>query len=209
MVNYPLSHLTQDDSQTVSGPIQDDEALFLFSIVRGMRLQRILEIGGLSGYSAKNFIAATTDTRAKVYTVDINEVPQQHPTKHICIIKPAETLVASDFNNEPLDLVFFDCHDYNVQMNMFHRLYSFGIIDSKTVLALHDTNTHPFKSVEWGYQDKEGGYIHQPVERHMVNSFKEMGYDIFNLHTKLSAHNSTFPYRHGVSIATKFTTLSL
>jgi hypothetical protein len=32
MVSYPLSHLTQDDSQVVYGPIQDDEALVLFAL---------------------------------------------------------------------------------------------------------------------------------------------------------------------------------
>lgn len=58
MVKYDLSHLTQDDNQHVWGPIQDDEALFLYSIIRASRLKRIFEIGGLSGYSAQNFLNA-------------------------------------------------------------------------------------------------------------------------------------------------------
>ena len=33
MVNYDLTHLTQPENQNVSGPIQDDEALFLYSII--------------------------------------------------------------------------------------------------------------------------------------------------------------------------------
>ena len=33
MVNYDLAHLTQPENQNVSGPIQDDEALFLYSII--------------------------------------------------------------------------------------------------------------------------------------------------------------------------------
>lgn len=49
MVAYSLSHLTQADDQRVGGPIQDDEALVLFALIRAMRLKRILEVGGLGG----------------------------------------------------------------------------------------------------------------------------------------------------------------
>jgi O-methyltransferase len=58
MVAYNLRHLTQNSDQAVSGPIQDDEALFLYSLIRVMQMKRILEIGGLGGYSATNFVAA-------------------------------------------------------------------------------------------------------------------------------------------------------
>jgi len=58
MVHYDLSHLTQEEHQNVCGPFHDDEALFIYSIIRGCRLKRILEIGGLSGYSAKNFFTS-------------------------------------------------------------------------------------------------------------------------------------------------------
>jgi predicted O-methyltransferase YrrM len=40
------------------GLIQDDEALFLFGLIRVVRIKRILEIGGLNGYSALNFLKA-------------------------------------------------------------------------------------------------------------------------------------------------------
>jgi hypothetical protein len=36
MVAYDLSHLTQAEDQRVIGPIQDDEALFVYALVRGM-----------------------------------------------------------------------------------------------------------------------------------------------------------------------------
>ena len=73
MVNYDLKHLTQNDDQRVLGPIQDDEALFLYSVIRGSRMRRVLEIGGLSGYSATNFLAAmcASGPGAMLYTVDI------------------------------------------------------------------------------------------------------------------------------------------
>lgn len=46
-------------------PLQDDEALFLYSIVRGLRLSSVLEIGGLRGYSALNFLQAMQPTQGK------------------------------------------------------------------------------------------------------------------------------------------------
>jgi predicted O-methyltransferase YrrM len=58
MATFDLSHLVQPRSQAVGGPIQDDEALLLYAIVRVMRLRTILEIGGLDGYSARNFLKA-------------------------------------------------------------------------------------------------------------------------------------------------------
>ena len=44
MVYYDLTHLNQPSNQFVLGPIQDDEALFLYSIIRGSRLKYILEL---------------------------------------------------------------------------------------------------------------------------------------------------------------------
>ena len=69
MVKYDLSHLSQPENQNVSGPIQDDEALFLYSIIRGCRLERILEIGGLSGYSAKNFLQALSFSKDGILNI--------------------------------------------------------------------------------------------------------------------------------------------
>lgn len=47
--------------------MQDDEALLLYAVVRGMRMSRVLEIGGLSGYSTKNFLQAMTPTNGTMY----------------------------------------------------------------------------------------------------------------------------------------------
>ena len=65
--------------------IDDDEALLLYAVVRGLRMSRVLEIGGLSGYSAKNFLQAMTPTKGVVYTVR-GKLPLQQrrfcPTPH-------------------------------------------------------------------------------------------------------------------------------
>lgn len=208
MVQYSLSHLNQQSHQDVWGPIQDDEALFLYSIIRGSRLSRILEIGGLSGYSSTNFIEAmkyddVDKSTCVLYTVDINPIPQVAPNHNI-IIKNALHLTPDDMDNKPLDLVFFDCHDI-VQLDVYKNLKSNGLITDKTILALHDTNLHYAPYNRFGhYVEKDGGYVHQAVERVMVNMFKDIGYDIFKIETDKTKSNHTLPFRHGITVCQKF-----
>ena len=204
MVNYDLSHLTQDQKQDVWGPIQDDEALFLYSIVRSSRLSRILEIGGLSGYSARNFLQAMNLSKNPIlYTCDLVEVPKL-ANNHKIIVKNALHLTKEDLDNTELDMVFFDCHDY-VQIDIFLKLKELNIISENTILALHDTNLHYSPYIRQGkYIALEDGYAHQEVERNMVNAFKMFGYDAFSIKTTKNKHNDEFPFRHGVTICQKF-----
>ena len=204
MVKYNLDHLTQEDNQYVWGPIQDDEALFLYSLIRGSCLTRILEIGGLSGYSAKNFLQGLSYTKDGIlYTCDLNPVPIL-ATNHKVIIKNALHLTAHELDNKPLDLVFFDCHDM-IQMEIYNNFVNNNIINDNTILALHDTNLHYPPYQHCGvYIAEENGYAHQPVERNMVNIFKKLGYDVFSISTDYTKHNSTFPVRHGITVCKKF-----
>ena len=217
MVAYDLSHLTQPEDQKVIGPIQDDEALFLYSLIKGSRMRRVLEIGGLSGYSALNFLSALDRSTGNptLYTVDFNEVPVQTPkegsARHKIVIKNAVNLTSQDLDDERLDLVFFDCHDM-VQMKVYENLVKIGLVDDKTVIALHDTNLHyePHgpKNGPLVVEDGHQGRAHQTVERIMVNIFKEKyGYDVYLLHTSPDVHHAEFPFRHGVAVCRKFRNL--
>ena len=163
-----------------------------------------MEIGGLNGYSGKNFLQALSYSNDGIlYTCDIIPVPK-HAENHKVIIKNALDLTIDELDNKPLDLIFFDCHDM-VQMDIYHKFVKNNIINDTTILALHDTNLHypPFQ-VFGNYIEEEKGYAHQPVERTMVNSFKELGYDIFSISTDSSKHSEEFPFRHGVTICKKF-----
>lgn len=207
MATYPLNHLNQNQNQAVLGPIQDDEALLLYSIVIGKRIERILEIGGLYGYSANNFLQAMHLVNGKLYTVDINPVTKL-ADNHIVLHKNVLHLTNEDVDNQPIELIFFDCHDI-FQMDAFHLLVQKGIINDNTILALHDTNLHypPYSNLGKPVQN-EPGLAHQPVERTMVNMFKDLGYDIFLLHTTPDKHHPDFPYRHGIAICQKFKKLA-
>jgi predicted O-methyltransferase YrrM len=206
VVDYNLSHLTQPERQDVVGPIQDDEGLFLFALIRVMRLERILEIGGLDGYSARNFCEAV-GPRGRVFTVDVNQVipVSDH---HVTIRKDARDLSAADLDNTPVDLVFFDCHDYGVQWAMFRSLRKHGLITDHTVLAFHDTNLHPIQLYPGAYR-ADDGWVHQDVERRMVNKFKRLGYDVLALNTSMASHGAHLPFRHGLSVVTKFRPFAL
>jgi hypothetical protein len=202
---YDLSHLTQPPDQYVCGPIQDDEALLLFALIRVMRIRRVLEIGGLSGYSAANFVRAV-GSLGVVYTIDINPVRQVAPN-HVPIVMDATKATPSVFGNEPLDLIFFDCHVFDAQMTLLSRLAGGGMVADRTVLALHDTNLHPNnENAPWSYQ-VEGGWVHQPVERRMVNELRTLGYDAIALDTEPRAHGPDLPVRHGLTIMKRFRTL--
>ena len=209
---YDFSHLTQPSHQRVGGPIQDDEALLLYAVVRCMRVRRVLEIGGLGGYSARNFLQAVKwDVNTAVYTVDINPVPSQ-ASNHFTIQKDVALLQPEDVHALPLDLVFFDAHVLDQQMNMFVKFVNLGLITDDTIIALHDTNLHPKKTAKWSYpiadNNGDAGFVHQDVERKMVNLLrKQFGYDAFCLHTRMTRHDEILSTRHGVTLMKKFVEL--
>jgi hypothetical protein len=200
VVDYNLSHLTQPDDQVVGGPIQDDEGLFLFALIRCMRLRRVLEIGGLGGYSARNFLAAVGPLGV-VYTVDLNPVPRL-ADNHITIQRDCRTIDAKELGSAPIDFVFFDCHAYDAQMTMLKNLQKSGVVHDRTILGLHDTNTHPYKGCWWAFETADG-WVHQVAERKMVNELRNGGYEALMLHTDAGRHDSSLPFRHGVTILSR------
>lgn len=213
MVTYNLQHLKQADAQSIPGAIQDDEALLLFALIRVTRIKRIVEFGSTFGDSAKNFCEAIGN-KGMVYSVDwgVEAVCPKLADNHKVIIKNVADITPEDLDNEPIDLLFFDCHAYEASLCAFQNLKRAGIITDKTILVLHDTNLWATKDApnqsgtpwtEISYE-VEGGWLFCPPESQMVNDFKEMGYDILNLGTDREVHNKDFPYRCGLSIALKF-----
>lgn len=212
MTTYNLAHLTQDENQNNPGPIQDDEALLFFALIRVTRIKRVLEFGGVHGYSAKNFCEAIFD--GTVYTVDwgVEGVTPKQGANHKVIVKNVADITPEDVDNKPVDLVFFDCHAYEAELCAFQTLKEAGIITDKTIFAFHDTNLLA-EATSLGYPnisyEVEGGWVFCPPERQLVNDFKEMGYDILSLGTEREVHSPEFPYRCGLSIARKFKPLEL
>jgi predicted O-methyltransferase YrrM len=192
MVDYNLSHLTQPATQDVAGPIQDDEALALFALVRCMRMNRILEVGGLGGYSARNFVAALHSPSGVVYSCDIVEVPKQG-SRHAVIVKDAANLTPSDVGGLPLDLIFFDCHADTATQRSYDTLSDAGIIGTNTIIALHDTNIEPNT---WAHSTSDCG----DVERRFADTLQRRGWHAVHLHTQSDRHGPAMPRRNGLTI---------
>jgi len=210
---YDLAHLVQKSNQNVGGPIQDDEALLLYALVRVMRVRRVLEIGGLNGYSARNFLAALGDeTNAAVYTCDIHPV-ESLAANHFVLTKDCAQVQVNELHGQPLDLIFFDAHALQPQLTLLDRLQQAGLLTPDTVLALHDTNLHPRKTAPWSYPlEEEGqvvGYVHQAVEREMVNRLRDRGWDALSLHLRSDRADPRMPIRHGISLMQRFRRLAI
>ncbi|PSC75947.1 tRNA (guanosine(18)-2 -O)-methyltransferase isoform B [Micractinium conductrix] len=209
---YNLKHLNQGASQDVMGPIQDDEALLLYAVVRGMRMEAVVEIGGQEGYSATNFIQAMEPFNGTMYTIDVSEVPIMHPTRHKFVHKDVYNTTAEDLDKRRFDLIFFDAHVFNAQLHLYNLLLENDMIDDETLIALHDT--HAWPQPDWLLDPPqipklEAAEVHQPVERAMVTALKDLGWDAFSLHTPFKRHNQDFPQRHGLTLMQRFKPLSV
>lgn len=197
-MQYDLSHLTHVDDN-VGGPIQDDEALLMYAVIRCMRLKTVIEIGGLAGYSATNFLAAVGAT-GHVTTIDIQHVPQL-ADNHRVVVCPVGELDPAQLS--PCDFVFFDCHDYDGQVAFFDRAVRARIIGAQTIIALHDTGLHPTAVFPWAYKIV-GGWVHQPAERRLVNYLRSLGYCSFCAHA-----DDKVPHRHGLTLMQRPLTLEV
>lgn len=106
----------------------------MLALRRSWRPSSPSQVGGKSGYSARNFIAAIKHTRspaAKVFTVDIVPVPKV-ADNHIVLTKNASLLEPSDVQNMQIDFLFFDCHDLAAQIALYTQLQKGGLITDET-----------------------------------------------------------------------------
>jgi predicted O-methyltransferase YrrM len=204
-MDYNLDHLNQRSNQMVLGAIQDDEALALYALIKCMMLKNVVEIGALEGYSANNFLKAVGND-GTVISIDVEPI-KKIQDNHITIVKNAAIITPEEIPFE-IDLIFYDCHDFNAQMTFHANMVKAGRITSRTTIALHDTNLHPYKVVDDAYQLRDG-WVHQLCERTMVNELFDKGWNAICLHTKMSDHNERLPYRHGLTIMKQFKKLKL
>lgn len=186
LVKYDLSHLTQD-TRRVFGPIQDDEALLLFAFIRCASVKVVIEVGGQTGYSARNFLAAG----AEVYTIDIDPVATISPRHHV-IHANVGSVDASAFPR--CDLLFFDAHVEEDQWAFYGRLKDAGVIGEWSTIALHDTGLHKHKFVGWASAIGDR-WEHQPAERRLASRLASCGWAGIRVH----ADDDDEP-RHGMTI---------
>lgn len=203
---YDFSHLIQQ-SEKVWGPIQDDEALLLFSVVKVIRPKILVECGMLTGYSTVNFLKAL-DSNAKLFTYDIIMHNKNSPAfldkRFNFILKSQALFSPADINNEKIDFVYLDNgHYFDVNVEFWKKVNEF--IKPNGLMAIHDTGLHN----EEIHPDEKNmpcvcefenlcGVEHVPAERQFVNWL----IDNYPEWEVINFHSFNF-YRHGLTFLQK------
>lgn len=201
---YSLSHLRYF-GEYVAGPIQRDEALLLYALVKAVDPKTIVEFGFLLGHSALNFLKAMSSD-ARLYSYDILEGSRQLAMKirderFRFVFKSQADFECSDVDNRLVDLVFFDAsHDFDVNVVTFEKVRM--CLSERALIVVHDTGAwygdlKGFQTAEGYFVDHliGGGYVHRPYERKFVNYIRENMEDFDQIHL-----HSTSKFRHGLTI---------
>lgn len=167
--------------ETVCGPVQRDEALLLYGLVRVLRPITVVEIGFLEGQSASNFLRAL-DPDARLYCFDVDprcartaEERFGHDPRLVFRLRSQTELTPEDVDGRRAELVFLDAsHDLALNQTTFAQLDA--LMTGDGILAVHDTGAvprelfppeHPLLRTrrDWVGDEYEG----QPGERAFVN----------------------------------------
>jgi predicted O-methyltransferase YrrM len=168
-------------SETAYGPLQRDEALFLYSLVRVLRPETIVEIGFLHGRSSFNFLSAL-DPNGHLYAFDIDPACERraaalfgHDPRFTFRLRSQDALTSEDVEGRAADLVLLDAsHDLALNQRTFERLLP--LLAERAIVAVHDTGTIPRALVpkgHWWLQSDQGWVGDErevmPDERAFVN----------------------------------------
>lgn len=206
-MNYDLSHLTQMEDQNVVGPIQDDEALFLYSFIKVCLIRNVVELGFQNGYSAINFLKAV-GPKGKVVSVDTT-LFEKMANNHFNIIKDVKDVLPTDLPFEVIDLAFYDCHNYESTIRFHENMVVSNRINDNTIIVLHDTGAHHKQIVDWSFKKDNDDWIHQIVERKISDYLVDQNWHPIHVHAIKNNfdNDEKLIFRHGLTILGKKTYL--
>lgn len=178
------------------GPIQKDEAIFLYGLTLTIRPRSVLEFGTLRGDSTAIWLHGGA---SRVVSVDINTTAQAYDLgfrfPQLELVRCDQTLYVP---SEEFDLVFMDAsHDFVANTKTFVNVSRY--IRAGGLLIVHDTGLwrRDFMSEQHhrfpGTWETDDDFAHQPDERKFVLWLKSMGLNAINIH-------STNTLRHGMTI---------
>jgi hypothetical protein len=205
---YSLNHLIQNDDQKVSGIIQDDEALFLYSLCKILLIRNIVELGVGEGYSTLNFSKAIGET-GNIIGIDKQECSKKID-KLIFINKNIENIESNDIPWN-IDLIFFDAHNFHAQKRFFEKMSISKKITDDTILVVHDTNLLPSNLIDiiklnllnFFKDNFENLNIINKEERKLVNWLVDCGWNPLHLHPQKHKHTPSIPFRNGLTVLSK------
>jgi predicted O-methyltransferase YrrM len=143
---YHLEHLAFYREEDVAGPLQRDEALFLFALTKVLRPAVIVEFGFHCGHSAFNFLEAVAPA-SHFYSYDIDDRAediargrfQRFQNFHF-LRKSQADFCPADIGNRQIDLCFLDAsHLLELNQVTFRKLE--GSLSERAIIVVHDTGT--------------------------------------------------------------------
>jgi predicted O-methyltransferase YrrM len=205
-----MTHLSAYQEEDAIGPLQRDEAIALFGIIRTLRPQTVVEFGFRHGHSAFNFLCAL-DADARLYSYDIDTESSARAIEELLFDKRFAFVPKSQIDFDPsdidyrsIDFVFFDAsHQLTENVTTFQLVLPCLRCDA--IIAIHDTGlwekSHfsqaqtDFVRTSRGVWVTETLYSHQPDERAFVNwiSLHHPEFGAVHFH-------STNTLRHGLSL---------
>jgi predicted O-methyltransferase YrrM len=140
---YDLSHLNQN-TMIVLGPIQDDEALVVYGLIKTIRPKTVIECGMGRGYSTVN-ILKSIDEDARLFTFDIEILNNKSPAfddKRFKFIKKSQSKIEkSDIENRVIDFVYLDNgHYFDVNVEFWKKVIE--SMSENAIMVIHDTGLH-------------------------------------------------------------------
>ena len=205
-----MSHLLSYRENDAIGPLQRDEAIALFGIIRTLRPKVVVEFGFFHGHSAFNFLQAMpADAGLYSYDIDADSIRRaktefNFDRRFTFIGKSQTEFEPEDIGNQEIDFAFFDAaHELNLNIETFNRIVPY--LAAEAIVAIHDTGLwhrdhfapihetftreHPG---EWQGKDL---YAHQPGERAFIDWIvgQHPGFSAIHFH-------STRTLRHGFSL---------
>lgn len=205
-----ISHLQSYMEEGAVGPLQRDEALALFGIVRALRPLTVVEFGFFHGHSAFNFLCALSED-ARLYSYDVDDESAKRARSEMgfdprltFIHKSQTDFSPDDIHRLKIDFVFFDAaHLLRLNTETFSK--TLPHLSPSAIVAVHDTGLWDKRYLKEVHHDhiKANGSTwitpdlcaHQPEEREFVDW-------ILNMHPQFGAihFHSTNTLRHGFSL---------
>ncbi|GAA5128633.1 class I SAM-dependent methyltransferase [Luteolibacter yonseiensis] len=213
-----ISHLASYRENDAIGPLQRDEAIALFGIIRSLRPKVVVEFGFFHGHSAFNFLQALSgDARLFSYDIDPESIRRAKSEfgfdrRFTFIAKSQTEFDAADVGRREIDFVFFDAaHELDLNQETFRRIAPH--LAPEGMMAVHDTGLWPREYFESIHHEFERGmpgewvtenlYAHQPGERRFIDWILSEYPEFSAIH-----FHSTATLRHGFSLLQRRRSLS-
>ncbi len=213
-----MEHFSAYRENDAIGPLQRDEAVALFGIIRTLRPQVVVEFGFFHGHSAFNFLKALAPD-ARLFSYDVDAESERRARSEFAFDRRFTFLAKSQTDFDPddtgsreINFVFFDAaHELALNQETFRRILPHLAPDA--MIAVHDTgvwNRAHFCTIHETFAREMPGqwldsetYAHQPGERAFIDWISATHPDFVALH-----FHSTRTLRHGFSLLQRRRALS-